>query len=148
MLAEGTLTKTAITKELGIDIKTLWRWEQNPEFLEKRDQFTLEHELATRAGLMREAFRGLNLKRPKIQEDKSTHLDYLKELSELAGLRKQRVELQEVDSERDRILRWQAARDPKARSLADNLLLRLVELQDNLTAEETQKTEGEEQGQI
>ncbi|WP_305063767.1 hypothetical protein [Methanococcoides sp.] len=69
-----------------------YRWKKIPEFLAKVDELTLDHENATRAGLLRECYKGLDLKRGKIEQDKNTHLHYVQEIADLKGLKKQKVE--------------------------------------------------------
>lgn len=91
-LSEGTKSQCDIAKEIGIDETTISRWKRSPEFLEKIDEFTLSHELATKAGLLRECYEGVDLKVDKIENDKTTHLDYLKQIAEIQGHKKQKVE--------------------------------------------------------
>lgn len=92
MLSEGINPQCDIAKEIGVDETTISRWKRNPEFLEKIDEFTLSHELATKAGLLRECYKGLEIKQLKIDDDKTTHLDYLKHITEIQGHKKQKVE--------------------------------------------------------
>ena len=92
LLAEGTKTHEEIAKECGIARETISRWKQHPEFLEKIDEFTLSHELATKAGLLRELYKGADKKRENIDSDKTTHLDYMKAIADVQGHKKHKVE--------------------------------------------------------
>lgn len=91
-MAEGTSTQRSIAEQFSISEVTISRWKDHPEFLNKVDEFTLDHEQATRAGLLRECYKGLNLKRDKIEDDKNTHLHYVQEIADLKGMKKQKVE--------------------------------------------------------
>lgn len=91
-ISEGIDSQDTIAKALDLTPETISRWKQHPEFLEKIDEFTLNHEQATRAGLLRECYKGLDLKREKIEQDKNTHLHYVQEIADLKGLKKQKVE--------------------------------------------------------
>ena len=91
-LATGIKTNRAIAEEFGIHESTISKMKAVPAFMEKVNQFTLDHELGTRAGLLREAMRGLHMKQAKIENDKSSHLDYLKEIGDLLGMKKQKIE--------------------------------------------------------
>lgn len=91
-LAEGTKTGEQIASESGVAYKTIWAWKQYPEFLEKIDEFTIAHERGTVAGLLRELYKGLKIKSELIKKDKGKHIDYLKEIGELKGHKKQRTE--------------------------------------------------------
>ncbi len=91
-IAGGTDTQRDIAKVFDINENTISRWKEHPEFLEKIDEFTLSHELATKAGLLRECYKGLEIKQLKVDYDKTTHLDYLKQIAEIQGHKKQKVE--------------------------------------------------------
>ncbi|WP_135612769.1 hypothetical protein [Methanococcoides sp. AM1] len=91
-ISKGTQTHGDIAEAFDITQETISRWKQHPEFLEKIDEFTLSHELATKAGLLRECYKGLDLKIDKIEGDKTTHLDYVKQIAEIQGHKKQKVE--------------------------------------------------------
>ena len=93
LIAEGRLYFLDIAEEVGTTAWQISMWRRNKEFMDRINELTLEHELATKAGLMREAYYGLQLKREVIAPDKTTHLDYLKELADLQGFKKQQVEL-------------------------------------------------------
>ncbi|WP_440952046.1 phBC6A51 family helix-turn-helix protein [Methanococcoides sp. FTZ1] len=92
LLAEGTKTNEEVAKECAISPRTLYNWKSFSEFLKKVDELTLAHEQATEAGLLRECYRGLNIKRKYIEDDKNTHLHYVQEIADLKGLKKQKVE--------------------------------------------------------
>ena len=91
-LSTGIRTNRDIAAQFEIHESTISKWKQNPEFMEKVNQFTLDHELGTRAGLLREAMYGLHIKEKQIENDRSSHLDYLKEIGDLQGLKKQKIE--------------------------------------------------------
>jgi hypothetical protein len=88
----GTETQRDIANQFNISEVTISRWKEYPDFLAKIDEFTLAHEHATRAGLLRECYKGLDLKRDKIEHDKNTHLHYVQEIADLKGLKKQKFE--------------------------------------------------------
>ncbi|MHC1575966.1 MAG: hypothetical protein ACXQTE_01295 [Methanosarcinaceae archaeon] len=77
---------------------TISRWKEYPEFMEKVDEYTLSHERATKAGLLRECYKGLNLKADKIEDDRTTHLDYTKEIADIQGLSKHTVKHEGIDN--------------------------------------------------
>ena len=81
-----------IAEDFNISNVTISRWKEYPEFLAKVDEFTLLHENGSKAGLLRECYKGLDKKRDTIDDDRSTHLDYVKQISEIQGLKKQKVE--------------------------------------------------------
>lgn len=93
LLSIGTKNYEEVAAEVRVHISTLWEWRKNPIFLTEVDRLTLENELATRAGLLRECIKGLDLKRDKIENDKNTHLHYVQAIADLQGLTKQKVEL-------------------------------------------------------
>lgn len=92
LLSEGTMTHEEIANECNIARITIFRWKKFPDFMEKIDEFTLSHERATKAGLLRECYKGLYLKSDNIEGDRTTHLDYVKQITEIQGLKKQKVE--------------------------------------------------------
>jgi hypothetical protein len=94
LLSTGTKTQREVCVEINITEKTMCEWRKHPEFLEEIDRLTLKNELATRAGLLREAIKGLRIKEKHIEEDKNTHLHYLHEIADLQGLLKQKVDLE------------------------------------------------------
>lgn len=94
LLSLGTKNLDDIALEVGVNERTLYDWRQSPIFLEEVDRLTLKNELTTRAGLLRECLKGLDLKRDHIEYDKNTHLHYIEEIAELQGLKKHKVELE------------------------------------------------------
>lgn len=93
LLSTGTKTQREVCKEINITEKTMCEWRKYPEFLEEIDRLTLKNENFTRAGLLKECLKGLTLKMGNIEEDRSTHLDYIKMIAELQGHTKQKIEL-------------------------------------------------------
>ncbi|WP_281085348.1 phBC6A51 family helix-turn-helix protein [Methanosarcina acetivorans] len=93
LLSLGTKKYEDVASEVGVNERTLYDWRQSPIFLEEVDRLTLKNELATRAGLLRECLKGLDLKKDHIEGDKNTHLHYVQAIAELQGLTKQKVEL-------------------------------------------------------
>lgn len=91
LLSQG-LTVMQTATELRISDGKLANWRTFRDFMQRVDDLTLECEFATRAGLLREAMTGLTLKREMIDSDRSTHLDYIKEIADLQGLKKTQVE--------------------------------------------------------
>jgi hypothetical protein len=87
MMAEGLKSQRDISDELDIHESTISKWKQNPDFTAYVDKMTVEHETASRAGLLRRAYAGVHLKQLKAGDDRSTHLDYLKFIAELQGLK-------------------------------------------------------------
>lgn len=87
MMAEGTKTQRDISEELNIHETSISRWKLDPGFMSYVDKMTVEHETASRAGLLRRAYAGVHLKQLKVGEDRSTHLDYIKFIAELQGLK-------------------------------------------------------------
>lgn len=92
-LSTGTKTQREVCKELHVTEKTMCEWKKFPAFLEEVDRLTLKNENFTRAGLLKECLKGLTLKMGNIEEDRSTHLDYIKMIAELQGHTKQKIEL-------------------------------------------------------
>jgi hypothetical protein len=91
-LSEGIKTGDQIAHDHGVAYKTIWDWKQHSEFLEKIDELTIAHERGTVAGLLRELYKGLKIKSELITDDKGKHIDYIKEIGELKGHKKQRTE--------------------------------------------------------
>ncbi|MCK5012780.1 MAG: hypothetical protein KAS66_03090 [Candidatus Omnitrophica bacterium] len=92
-LSEGVMTQRKIADKFKITETSISLWKREPEFLQKIDELTLAHDKATRAGLLREAYQGLEIKRDKIPEDKTTHLDYTKAIADMQGLNKQKIDV-------------------------------------------------------
>ena len=84
-LSIGIEKQGDIALRFDISQETISRWKSHPEFMEKIDELTLKNESAIRAGLLREALKGLGIKTQSIGEQKTTHIDYLKLISELVG---------------------------------------------------------------
>lgn len=93
MLSTGLNTQRQVCEELHITEKTMCEWKKSPVFLEEIDNLTIKNENFTRAGLLKECLRGLRIKTHSIGEDRATHLDYVKMISELQSLTKQKIEL-------------------------------------------------------
>lgn len=93
LLSEGTKTYEEVAEEVRIHISTLWLWRKHDDFLLEVDRLTLENEKATKAGLLRRAFKALDEKKDGIKEDKNTYLDWAKFISDLQGHTKQKIEL-------------------------------------------------------
>jgi hypothetical protein len=91
LIAEGFGTQTEISTEVGVHESTISKWKREPEFLEKVDELTLAYEKASKAGLLREAYKGLNIKSKNISNDKSSHLDYVKAIADIQGHSKQTI---------------------------------------------------------
>jgi hypothetical protein len=91
-LSEGIKTQREIANQFNIAEVTVSRWKREPEFMEKVDEYTLAHDKATKAGLLREAYKGMDIKEKLIKDDRSTHLDYVKYVSKVQGHEVERVE--------------------------------------------------------
>lgn len=92
-LSTGLKTQREVCKEINITEKTMCEWKKHPDFLEEIDRLTLKNENFTRAGLLKECLKGLIIKTGTIEEDRSTHLDYVKMIADLQGHSKQKIEL-------------------------------------------------------
>lgn len=93
LIAEGNHTQYEIADLCDISHKSISYWKQNHEFMKQVDAFTLEYELATRAGLLRECYHGIQQKKDELLSDRSTHLDYVKAAADIQGLKKSEIEL-------------------------------------------------------
>ncbi len=93
LLSESTDTYEEIAKRAGINRDTLLGWRKEPIFVEEVKRLTLQHEAFSLAGLLKGCLKGLNIKENYINEDKNTYLDYIKEIADLQGYTKQKVEL-------------------------------------------------------
>ena len=85
LIAEGDTYKEA-GRKVGlaeVTVKT-YMWEVD-EFRAYVDKITLENEMASRAGVLRMLMRVAKEKLPDAGADKSTYLDYLKFIRELAS---------------------------------------------------------------
>ena len=92
MLSEGIKTQKEIAKEVNITTVTISRWKQEPEYKAYIDKLTLENDMASRAGMLRALYKGADIKADQVDGDKSTHLDYMKEIGSVQGLKTQKVE--------------------------------------------------------
>ena len=92
-IAEGKYSHMEIAAMHEIGNQTISGWKQNMEFMAYVDKLTLEYELATRAGLLRECYTGIQQKRDEILSDKTTHLDYVRAAADIQGLKKSEIEL-------------------------------------------------------
>lgn len=92
-LAEGKYGHMEIAAMYEVHNQTISSWKQNIEFMAYVDKLTLEFELATRAGLLRECYLGIQQKRNEILSDKTTHLDYVKSVADIQGFKKSEVAL-------------------------------------------------------
>jgi len=77
MLSTGLYSQQEIATELSISEETLSRWKQYPAFMKEVERLTFLQENATRAGVVRQALKALDIKKDYIAEDRSTYLDYL-----------------------------------------------------------------------
>ena len=92
MLSEGIKTQKEVALCVNTTTVTISRWKKDPEYKAYIDQLTLENDLASRAGMLRALYKGADLKVGNIEKDKSTHLDYMKEIGNVQGLKTQKVE--------------------------------------------------------
>ena len=86
MMSEGLKSQRDISEELDMHESTISKWKHDPDFAAFVDKMTLQHETASRAGLLRCAYAGARLKQLKAGDDRSTHLDYLKFIADLQGI--------------------------------------------------------------
>ena len=93
LIAQGTMYHIDIAQACGVLTWRISLWKRNKEFMDRVNELTLECETATKAGLLREAYQGLEIKREELHTDKSTHLDYMREIADLQGYKKQQIEL-------------------------------------------------------
>lgn len=84
-MASGEKTQKQIAIDIGIDETTISRWKRDVEYLAYVDDLTIKHENASQAGLLRAALHGVKVKEDGMEEDKSTHLDYLKAVADIQG---------------------------------------------------------------
>jgi hypothetical protein len=94
MLSTGLKTQRQVCLELHITEKTMCEWKKFPAFIEEIDNLTLKNENFTRAGLLKACLKGMDMKKNLIPDDRSTYLDYVKMISDLQGLTKQKIELE------------------------------------------------------
>lgn len=97
-ISTGIKSQRQIAEELDVHESTISKLKQHPDFMTKVNEFTLAHELATKGGILRELMNGVHMKRKKIEDDRSTALDFLKEINEMLGYKKQHVEHSGIDT--------------------------------------------------
>lgn len=87
--AEGLTAKKLVaklkTEGITVSVKTFYNYHLIPEYLTRRDALTLEYALATKAGMLRALYEAAATKKPKVAKDKDTYLQYLKQITEVAG---------------------------------------------------------------
>lgn len=93
LLSNGEKTIDDIAEEMNITPRTLFNWRQHLDFQQEIERHILKNENFTRAGLLKECLKGLNIKTGNISEDRATHLDYIKAISDLQGLTRHKIEL-------------------------------------------------------
>jgi transposase-like protein len=76
LMSIGTKTYETVASEAGINEKTLYDWRQCKAFTDEVDSLTLKHEMATKAGLLRLAFKAVDQKKVNLTEDRNTVLDW------------------------------------------------------------------------
>ncbi len=76
LLSLGTKTIDDVWTEVGINERTLFDWRSHPEFKKEVDRLTFEHELASKAGLLRLAYKAVDNKIENLKNDKNTVLDW------------------------------------------------------------------------
>jgi hypothetical protein len=89
LIAVGKMTHEEIAKECSVNRSTVSEWNMHPEFKEKVMDLILLDERATKAGILKRAMDSLEKKTEKVDDDKTTELDYLKFISEFQGHTKQ-----------------------------------------------------------
>lgn len=100
MLSEGIHQYKDIANEVRVNPWTLWEWRKHPIFIKEVSRLTFENEKATREGLLRLAFKAIEEKMGRLQEDKTTLLDWVKFISDLQGMAKQKIEFDNVTESR------------------------------------------------
>lgn len=93
LLSLGTKNYEEVAAEVRVHYSTLWEWRKNPLFLAEVDRLTLENERATKAGLLRLAFKAIDKKVNSLKDDKNTVLDWAEFVSTLQGIKTQKVEV-------------------------------------------------------
>ena len=82
-LSLGTLTHAQISNKHKISTSTISRWLTEPVFMAEVDELTIKCANATKAGLLRQLFKGLHIKEMNIADDKTSHLDYIKMIASM-----------------------------------------------------------------
>lgn len=93
LLSLGTKNYEEVAADVRVHYSTLWEWRKNPIFLAEVDRLTLENERATKAGLLRLAFKAIDKKENSLKDDKNTVLDWAEFVSGLQGIKTQKVEV-------------------------------------------------------
>lgn len=93
LLSVGDKTNEEIANEVKVSVQALWNWRQYPDFINEVEQLTIKNENFTRSALLKNCLKGMRRKEHYIDEDKSTYLDYIKEIAELQGYVKQKVDI-------------------------------------------------------
>lgn len=83
LLSEGIHKHGEVAKIVQVSGQTISEWKKYKEFLDEIDRLTLENELATRAGLLRLAYKGVDVNKPDLREDKNTTLDWAKFITDM-----------------------------------------------------------------
>jgi len=80
LISEGTKNYKDIAEDVGVHCETFWEWRKHPIFQAEVDRLTLNNELATKAGLLRLAYKAVDKKigieGVKLENDKTTVLDW------------------------------------------------------------------------
>jgi hypothetical protein len=77
LIATGLYDQNEVATKVKVQPPTLSSWKQYPDFLKEVERLTFLQENATRAGVVRQALKALDIKKDYISEDRSTFLDYL-----------------------------------------------------------------------
>ena len=77
LISAGIGTIEEIANELKVSDRAIYNWKQYPAFIKEVERLTFLQENATRAGVVRQALKALDIKKDYIAEDRSTYLDYL-----------------------------------------------------------------------
>jgi|GEM_PF-4081873 len=93
LLSEGTKTIDEIWQEVGVHERTLFDWRQHPIFKAEVSRLTLENEKATKEGLLRLAYKAIEEKIGNLRNDKNTVLDWAEFISDLQGIKTQKLEV-------------------------------------------------------
>ncbi|HEY5499865.1 MAG TPA: hypothetical protein VIK20_05725 [Bacteroidales bacterium] len=93
LLSLGTKTVQTIAHELNVSDRSIYTWKESPAFQAEIEKHVLKNEHFTRAGLLKMCLKGLSVKQSSLQTDRSTFLDFIKEIAELQGFNKQNLEI-------------------------------------------------------
>ena len=126
LLAEGELSHGEIADIFQKKQQFISRLKENPEFLEKIDEFILADDRATKAGILKAALDAAEIKKKEIKDDKSTYLDYLKVVADIQGHNKKTLAIEgEITNINKEVV--VVAGDAKSRALVNELLGRMEE---------------------